>query len=160
LLISSIKKEFQKINESIKKGFPIGKEFRKEGYSIRKNVVDAFIIKISPKLQREFKTKEKFAKARLSEFYANKKDKKPKIYGIVAEVYSPDFRAPVLNSTDINQINPLTKMFKKIRISKKQIWNKLGNDNDWSSMQSKYLKAKTMSLQKIKDYRNKIEKLV
>lgn len=155
-----LNEEIKKINESIKDDNPIGKEFRKEGYSIRKNVVDVFITKMSKKLQQKFKTKEKFAKTRLSEFYASKKNKNPEIYGIVAEIYSPDFRAPILNSKDINQINPLTEMFKKIGVSKKQIWERLGNDNDWSDMQPKYIKAKTLSLSKIKQYRNKIDKLI
>ncbi|MBU4455883.1 MAG: hypothetical protein KKA65_00080 [Nanoarchaeota archaeon] len=151
--------ELEKINKEIKKGNPIGKEFRKKGYSIRKNVIDVLIVTLSNKIKKEFKTKENFAKVRLSEFYANKGRKNPEIYGIVAEVYSPDFRPPILNATDISQINPLTEMFKKIGISKKEVWKRLGNDNDWSNLSEKHTKAKILSLSKIFKYHEKLKKL-
>jgi hypothetical protein len=153
-------KEIEKINKEIKKGNPIGKEFRKFGYGIRKNVVDVFLVELSRNLQEEFKTKEKFAKTRLSEFYARKKDKKPQVYGIVAEIYSPDFRNPIINSVDISQINPLTEMFEKIGVSNKEIWERLGDNNDWSNMHEEYSKAKVLSLKKVQEYQKRVKRFI
>src|SRR3989304_10136202 len=56
-------KEVSKISEEIKKGKPIGGTFRTHGYSIRKNVLDVFVIKLPSWLKTKFKTKENFSKA-------------------------------------------------------------------------------------------------
>src|SRR3989344_7231188 len=70
-LLNEIKnKEIKAINEKIKFGKPIGKAFREYEYAIRKNVLDVFIIKLPIWLKQDFDTKENYAKARLSEFYA------------------------------------------------------------------------------------------
>ena len=152
--------KLKKINKEIQKGNPIGKEFRKQGYKIRKNVVDVFLVKLSKNLQKRFKTKQKLAKTRLSEFYTSKNGENPEIYGIVAEIYSPNFRFPKINSIDLAQINPLTKIFKKIGISKEKIWKRLGEDNNWKKLNKEHLKAKETSQTKIKAYHKKIEKLI
>ena len=66
-------KEIKKINEEIKNGEAIGKAFREHQYSIRKNVLDVYIIELPSWLKHAFKTSSNFAKARISEFYAKKR---------------------------------------------------------------------------------------
>jgi hypothetical protein len=133
------------INNEISSGKPIGVTFREHGYIIRKNVIDVFVIEIPKWLKGAFKTREKYAKARLSEFYAKRKDESPIIYGIVIEIYSPDFRAPEVNSFDISQINPTTKIFHKFGVSKNEIWKRIGKDNNWRDIGDKYTKAKNLT---------------
>lgn len=152
--------EIQKIDEKIRDGRPIGEEFRLNGYEIRKNVIAAFILKIPSWLQRDFGTKSRTAKARLSEFYAKKKNKKPVIYGTVVEVYSPDFREPRLNKTDKSQINPLTREFEKIKISKNEIWKRISSGNDWSDIKEKYLIAKKESQDDIQEFKKNIRNYI
>lgn len=145
--------EIKKINNKIKRGYPIGKCFKEKKYSIRKNVIDVYKIKIPKWLQKDFDTKEHYAKARLSEFYARKERHAPLIYGTVIEIYSPDFRKASINSTDLKQINPLTREFEKIGISKERVWERIGKDNNWEDVKEKYKIAKTVSkedVQKIK----------
>ena len=154
-------KEIKFIDDKIRKGAPIGKAFREKGYAIRKNVIDVFIVKIPSWLKKDFKTKDDYAKARLSEFYACKGNKKPKIYGTVTEIYSPDFREASINNADIMQMNPSTKEFVKVGITMEDVWKRLGQDNYWTDERDRFMRAKKKSLDYVyrlkKSIRNHLE---
>ena len=110
--------EIKRINSNIKKGVAIGKAFREKGYSIRKNVLDVFVITLPEWLKKEFRTNENSAKARLAEFYAKKQGTDPVIYGVVTEVYTPDFRKAAINAVDKLQIGAVTECLEKEGFSK------------------------------------------
>jgi hypothetical protein len=150
-------KEVEEINEDIKKGNAIGKAFRQKGYTIRKNVLDVFIIKLPLWLKKEFHTKENNAKARLAEFYAKKQGEKAIIYGIVTEVYTPDFRKAIINDVDKLQIGAVTECLEEEGLSKDEIYRRIGDDNNYEDMQEKYDHAKEKSKLIISKLRNKIE---
>jgi hypothetical protein len=152
--------EIQKIDENIRSGSPIGEAFRLNGYEIRKNVIAVYVLKIPPWLRKDFRTKSKLAKARLSEFYAKKKDEKPIIYGTVVEIYSPDFREPKINKTDKAQVNPLAREFEKIKISKNEVWKRIGFENNWQDIKEKYLAAKRESGDDVKEFKNRIRNYI
>lgn len=151
-LKKSNNKEINQINKQIKKGKPIGKAFREKGYVIRKNVLDVFIIKIPFWLKKEFNCKDNYSKARLSEFYAKKESSKPVIYGIVTEVYTPDFRKAIINNVDKSQISAVTRCLEKQGFSKEEIWRRIGDENNYEDSQQRYNKAK-------RDSKNEILKL-
>jgi hypothetical protein len=150
-------KEVERIDEEIKNGEAIGKAFRKEGFTIRKNVLDVFIIKLPAWLKKDFHTKDNFAKARLSEFYAKKHGNNPIIYGIVTEVYTPDFRKPGINDVDKLQIGAMTQCLEKEGFSKEEIYRRMGDDNNYEDVQEKYNHAKEVSKIIISKLREKIE---
>ena len=148
------------IDKKIREGGMIGKTFREHKYEIRKNVIDVFTLLIPDWLKKDFATNENFAKARVSEFYAKKKDHEPVIYGDVLEVYSPDFRGPTINKVDIAQINPMTEMFEHTGVSKEKIWSRLGEaskEDEWSDLEDKFEEAKKESLPIVFDLRKKIQ---
>ena len=62
-------------------------------------------------MKNDFQAKVDEAKARLTEFCAKKESITPVIYGVILEVYSPDFKDPAdgINDVDIAQISPLTE---------------------------------------------------
>ena len=151
-------KEITKINKNLKNKKAIGKEFRKKGYLIRKNVLNVFIIKIPKWLKKEFQTEENYAKARLSEFYAKKRGNQPIIYGIVTEVYTPDFRKPIINKIDKLQIGATTESLLQEGFSKEEIYRRIGDDNNYEDVQKKYNKAKEKSKLFIKKLLKKIKK--
>jgi hypothetical protein len=142
--------EVKVINKEIQNGKAIGKAFREHGYIVRKNVLDVFKIKIPTWLAVEFDTKEKYAKARLSEFYAKKENTSPIIYGTVTEVYTPDFRKAVVNATDKTQISAVTKELERVGFSKNEIWRRIGDENNYEDTQIKFMKAKKLSKKDVK----------
>jgi len=150
-------KEIKKINEEIKKGCPIGIAFRKKHYVIRKNVLDVFKIKIPLWLKKEFKTKEYYAKGRLSEFYVKKRGKKPTIYGVVAEIYSPDFRKAIIRTIDKLQISALTNCLEKKGFTKESIWRRIGDENNYEDFKNLFEKAKKASKKQTKTLKKKIK---
>ena len=152
-----VNKEIEEINETIRLGKSIGKAFREKGYTIRKNVLDVFIITLPAWLKKEFATKESSAKARLSEFYAKKQGNSPIIYGIVTEVYTPDFRKPIVNEVDRLQIGAVTECLEKEGFSKSDIYRRIGDDNNYEDVQDKYNRAKEKSKSIILKLRKKIE---
>lgn len=153
-------KKMKLIDKEIRSGKPIGTTFRKYGYAIRKNVIEAFILKLPSWLRSAFATKEKYAKARISEFYAKKRGSSPMIYGTVLEIYSPDFRPPVLNHIDIIQLNPSTDAFEKIGFTKDEIWKRIGRDNDWSDIEDSYIRARKNTLPLVFSLKKKIQNLL
>lgn len=137
--------EVKQINEEIKNGKPIGKCFREHEYAIRKNVLEVYKLKIPTWLKKDFQTKENYAKARLSEFYAKKRGSEPIIYGIVVEIYSPDFRKAVINKIDKAQESALTSVLQKYGFSKEEIWQRIGRENDYEDKLKMFKQAKKES---------------
>ena len=153
-------KDTKTINEKIKKGVPIGKAFRIYEYAIRKNVLETYRIRVPKWLKIEFATKNNYAKARLSEFYAKKKGKSPVIYGIVVEIYSPDFRKASINKIDMAQESALTPILEKKGFSKEEIWKRIGRENDYEDQKEKFEKAKKESDSQEKKLKMKINKIL
>ncbi len=141
-------KEVLAIDEEIKRGGLIGKVFREHGYEVRKNVISVFVIDMPDFLKKDMGTEDVMAKVRLSEFYAKKEEGEPIIYGVVSEIYSPDFRPAEINEVDKAQNNPTTEAMEEQEISKKEIWDRLGDGNDFSDVKDKFDKANEASLSK------------
>jgi hypothetical protein len=153
-------KEIKEINEEIKKGKPIGKIFRKHEYAIRKNVLEVYKIRIPNWLKKEFRTEGTHAKARLSEFYAKKKGITPVIYGVVVEIYSPDFRKAVINKTDMAQESALTSSLEKHGFVKEEIWKRIGRENDYEDDKNKFRKAKKNSDKLESSFKKRINEIL
>jgi hypothetical protein len=92
------------VNDAIRAGEPIGQAFRARGYNIQKNVLAVYTIALPEWLRHAFMAEENFAKTRITEFLVEKSGKVLR-YGYVAEVYSPDFRKPVISRHDQTQVN-------------------------------------------------------
>jgi hypothetical protein len=92
------------INDAIRAGEPIGQAFKTRGYTIRKNVLAVYAIALPEWLRQAFMVKENFAKTRIVEFLVERSGKITR-YGYVTEVYSPDFRKPVISPGDKAQVN-------------------------------------------------------
>jgi len=151
-------KGIKEINEQIRDGQPIGKAFRQNGYAVRKNVLDVFVVQLPKKIRAAFHTEERFAKSRLSEFYAKDEASTPVIYGTVCEIYTPDFRSPIINPVDMSQISAASAELKKRGFSEEEIWQRIGQDNDWGDVQEKHLEARKSSLPVVFGLRKRIEK--
>lgn len=135
-------REIRELDTAIKAEEATGKAFRGRGYAIRKNVIDVSVRELAVWLRKDFHTRERFAKVRLSEFFAKKHPSKIIISGAVVEIYSPGFRTRVLNATDVAQINSATKVLRAIRVPRSTVWDRLGNENDWSAIQERYVAAR------------------
>ncbi len=157
--------EIVKIDDEIRTGGLIGKTFKENGYVVKKNVVDVFIIEIPSWMKVDFKSDVNQAKARLTEFYAKKEGNTPVIYGTVLEIYSPDFRDPTngINDVDIAQINPSTDSLKSAGVPTDEIWGRLDKAseiNKWDDLQDKYKQAQKLSQPIVESLHNKISKFL
>lgn len=137
--------EVVEIDNQIKHGGLIGKTFREHGYEIRKNVITVFLTNLPDKLKEKMETAEGKAKVRLSEFYAKKEGAEPIVYGVVSEIYSPDFRPAEINEVDEAQDNPTSEAFEKAGINKNTVWEKLGENNNWGDLKEEFELAKSFS---------------
>lgn len=154
-------KEMSYIDNEIRLGGLIGKTFRKHGFTIKKNVVDVFLIDLPEWLKKDFHTNFNKAKARITEFYAKKENLSPVIYGNVLEIYSPDFKDPEegINEIDIKQINPMTSTLQSVGIPTDEIWSRLDDsykDDEWKNLNNLYTKAKNLSIPLVDDLHKKI----
>ena len=93
----------------------------------------------------------------MSEFYAKKHGISPIIYGIVTEVYTPDFRKLVINAVDKLQVGATTACLQDEGFSKDEIYRRIGDDNNYEDVQERYDKAKQKSDAIISKLRKKIE---
>lgn len=154
--------EILKIDDQIREGGLIGKTFREYGYTVKKNVVDVFLISIPEWMRRDFKTDAENAKARLTEFYAKKGGEVPVIYGNVLEIYSPDFKDPNdgINEIDTAQVNPVTNKFTEVGIPMDEVWKRLdkaSEGGEWDDEKEKYEEAQKLSQPIIQELHSKID---
>lgn len=148
------------INKEIKNGGLIGKTFKDHGYEVRKNVISVFLINLSEDLKQKMETFESKAKVRLSEFYAKKQGESPNIYGIVSEIYSPDFRSAEINDIDVLQDNPTTNAMNKVGITKDIIWERLGNNNNFDDLKNEIIQAKELAKKEEADLKERLIQLI
>ena len=142
--------ELVRIDAEIRSGGLIGKTFREHGYVIKKNVIDVFLIDVPEWMKKDFHSNESKAKARFTEFYAKKGNETPVIYGIVLEIYSPDFKDPKdgINEVDRAQINPTTDSLIAAGIPGEEIWKRLdraSETHEWDDMKESYVQAERLS---------------
>lgn len=149
--------EIKPVDMEIRAGGSIGATFRKYGYAIRKNVLDVFILEVPDWLARDFRHGGLHAKSRISEFYAKKQGAPSVLYGDVLEVYSPDFRPPLINKIDYAQINPSADELQKEGFSLDDILARIEDGNDWSDVAKRYERARINSLGRVFDFRRKVE---
>lgn len=151
--------ELYEIDQQIRAGGKIGQVFKGAGFIVRKNVLDVFVMPITEDIQRRFQQEERFAKARISEFYARRAAEQPLIYGRVLEAYCSDFRPPMVNSIDIDQVNPSTDIMGNYGISRLDIWDHLdraSEQNEWADRQEAYERARIESLPEVFAWRDKV----
>lgn len=156
-------KELADIDDEIRQGGLIGKTFREHGYTVKKNVIDVFIMPIPSWMQNDFKADAEEAKARLTEFYAKKENATPVIYGTVLEIYSPDFKDPRdgINDVDITQVNPLTGALQGVGVPTDEIWGRLdraAETNEWDDLKDRYEQAQNLSQPVVQSLHEKISK--
>lgn len=151
---SGFESEIATVHEKIRKGGMIGEEFKNAGFSVRKNVVHVFTLRIPQWLKKAFKTRKDWAKARISELYAGgRKGSEPQVYATVVEVYPPGFRRAKVKSVDLKQVKPFTSVLKLFGIGRQQVWERLGRKNCWhdgKKLREKALKASKGKVAKIK----------
>ena len=114
----------REVNDAIRSGGGIGTAFKDFGFDIQKNVLDVYVVQLPTWLQETFRTDRKTAKARITEFMA-KKGRAVYHYGIVIEIYSPDFRKPRINDADRAQINIPVSVLQSLGFTKEEIWASL-----------------------------------
>ncbi len=158
-------KEIVDIDEEIRLWWLIWVTFRKHWYTIKKNVLDVFIMDIPNWMKEDFKVEWNKAKARLTEFYAKSPSTNPVIYWIVLEVYSPDFKNPEngINQIDINQINPSTGTLQDSWIPIDEIRERLdraSESNEWDDLKERYEQAQKLSKKVVKSLHEKINKYI
>ena len=112
------------VNDAIKSGSSIGKAFKDFGFAIQKKCFGCYVVKLPVWLQKAFCTESKAAKARITEFMARKGDAIFH-YGIVTEIYSPDFRKPKINDEDKTQINIPVSILRSLGFTDEEIWRSL-----------------------------------
>lgn len=155
--------EIANIDDEIRRGGLIGQTFKKYGYTVKKNVIDVFIMAIPSWMKEDFKADTEEAKARLTEFYAKKEENTPIIYGTVLEIYSPDFKDPEdgINDVDTAQVNPLTGALQSVGVPTDEIWGRLdraAETNEWEDLKDRYEQAKKLSQPVVQSLHEKISK--
>jgi len=154
--------EILNIDDQIRNGGLIGKTFRENGYTVKKNVIDVFLIVIPEWMKKDFQTEAENAKARLTEFYAKKDGEAPVIYGYVLEIYSPDFKDPKngINEIDTAQVNPVTDKFTQVGIPMDEVWARLdraSEGDEWNDEEEKYKQAQELSRPIVEALHSKID---
>lgn len=108
--------ELSIIDQEIKLGNPIGKTFRKHQYSIYKNVIEVFVIELPEWLKIAFQDKRSYAEVQISEILIHRENASIGVYGIIAEIYCPDFKP-----TESIEVEHIQKMPRSLLISSKKI---------------------------------------
>jgi hypothetical protein len=133
--------EMQAVNKDIQAGEAIGKAFKSHGFSICKNIIDVYVVNLPEWMKTAFSHTSETAKARISEFLVKRNDLIFN-YGLITEIYSPDFRKPVKNDQDSVQINLPSTILYDMGLTKQQVWKYIedrGMRNGQASIHSSFL---------------------
>lgn len=112
--------EICEVNDAIRAGESIGKAFKSRGFSVRKKVLAVYPLELPEWLQHAFMSSVYFAKTRITEFIVEKRGQFFQ-YGFVTEVYSPDFRKPVISIYDKAQIDCPPQRITQVKALKQKV---------------------------------------
>jgi len=148
------------LNDKIRAGRLMGETFRDQGFAIRKNIFDVFVVESPPWLRKAFRTKERYAWARLFEFNVRKGAAAPLHYATLCEVFTPDFKPPLVTPTDVSWLNPSTPALVACGVSREEAWrhiNRLGEGRDVSG---RFVEARIATLPLAFGLRKKVAEIL
>lgn len=93
------------MRREVAQGALVGKTFRQHGFSVEKIPLIEGVITLPEWLQERFQSDTASASVSIYEFWGLKEDMRV-LYGIVAEIYSPDFMPVTDDDCRLNQIQP------------------------------------------------------
>jgi hypothetical protein len=108
--------ELTTIDQEIKSGKPIGKTLRKHNCLLYRNIIEKLITEIPEWMKKPFANERSYAKGQLSELFVKHKNSSIEAYGIITEIYCPDFK-PLTN----NEISHLQNVLSKDKYSKSSL---------------------------------------
>lgn len=146
----------REVNEKIRAGGLMGETFRDQGFAIRKNIFDIFIVESPAWLRKAFRRKERYAWARLFEFHARKGSAPPRQYAVLCEIFTPDFKPPLVTPTDVSWLNPCTPALRACGVSIEEAWNQINRLEDGSDVYGRFIEARIASLPRVFELRKKV----
>jgi hypothetical protein len=148
------------VNRAIRSGQLIGEAFRNRGFAIRKNVLDVFVVEIPPWLRSSFKVKGRYAWSRIFEFHARKETSPPYLYGTLCEVFTPDFRSPLVKPGDLARVGAATRELLARGLSRENTWLQIGRFNGWSAVRDRFAEARIATLPRLFAFRRRVEEVL
>jgi len=151
---------FRAVNAAIRSGRLIGEAFRDAGYAIRKNIVDVFVVESPRWLRHAFRVKQRYAWARVFEFHARKAAAPPQAYGTLCEIFTPDFKPPIVTPTDVSWLGPCTPGLLHCGVSKEEAWRGIGRFEDGRDVGTPLFQARLATLPLVFELRRRVAALL
>jgi hypothetical protein len=148
------------VNAEIGAGRLIGETFRNHGFTIRKNVFDIFVVESPAWLRRSFRTTQRYAWARMFEFHARKGSAPPHLYATLCEIFTPDFKPPVVTPTDVSWLGPRFSALLGCGLSKEEAWRGISRLEDGRDVNGRFIEARIASLPQAFDFRRRVAELL
>jgi hypothetical protein len=148
------------VNEEIRSGRLIGEAFRDRGFAIRKNVVDVFVVESPAWLRTAFRVKERYAWARVFEFHARKGPAAPHLYGTLCEIFTPDFKPPIVTPTDVSWLGPCLPGLRACGFTREDAWRRIGRLEDGRDVGGRFFRARLRTLPRVFDLRKRVLELL
>jgi hypothetical protein len=146
------------LNDKIRAGRLMGETFRDLGFAIRKNVFDIFVVESPPWLRKAFRTRERYAWARLFEFHARKGSSPPLVYATLCEIFTPDFKPPLVTPTDVSWLNPCTPALLACGVSREEAWRQINRLEDGRDVNGRFIEGRIATLPLAFELRSKVAK--
>ena len=144
------------VNEKIRGGRLMGETFRDLGFAIRKNVFDIFIVESPAWLRKAFRTKERYAWARIFEFNVRKGASPPLLYATLCEIFTPDFKPPLVTPTDVSWLNPCTRALLACGVSREQAWREINRLEEGTDVNGRFVEGRIATLPYAFDLRDRV----
>lgn len=144
------------VNAEIRAGRLIGEAFRDRGFAIRKNVIDVFVVECPPWLRAAFRARERYAWARTFEFHARNRSSGPLLYATLCEIFTPDFKPPVVTPTDVSWLGPSSAALRGVGLSKEAAWNQIRRFEDGRNVEGRFVDARVATLPLVFDIRRRV----
>jgi hypothetical protein len=148
------------VNADIRAGALVGEAFRNRGFTIRKNVIDVFVVEVPGWLREAFQDSSRYAWARIFEFHARKGKARPLIYGTLCEVFTPDFKPPIVTPADVSWLGPATPEFQALGLSAEKAWERIGKLDEGRDVGSRVFRARVATLPRVHALRGRVTEIL
>jgi hypothetical protein len=90
------------------------------------------------------------------EFHARKGSAAPHLYATLCEVFTPDFKPPVVTPTDVSWLGPRYSALLACGLSKEEAWRGISRLEDGRDVNGRFIEARIATLPVAFELRKKV----
>jgi hypothetical protein len=114
------------------------------------------VVEVPPWLRKAFRHPSPYAWARTFEFHARNRTSGPLLYATLCEIFTPDFKPPVVTPTDVSWLGPSSAALRSVGLSREEAWGQIRRFEDGRNVNGQFVEARVATLPLVFDIRRRV----